>query len=300
MLQDLLQKLYTIDHIPTYPAVKNKISHLIAEFDVKDREKAEDLSRHISYDPSLALELLKTANSEAFGFRNKISSIDDALLIMDKDLIKLVIGQHPEVPEVGVYTKNKNEFLRLLKHSVEVQSFLQSILVALPEDIITDPAAKRELVTASVVHDIGLFFMLIYFPDYYYEMIMEIREEKTVQKKQKDKFFPEHSLLSAILCEHWHLPESIIKTVSFHHNPWLADEDCRLGSELLYLADSISNSFYELYYNENDVYSIEEHIVMRQYVLDILEKIQIDAVKIAEIRIYASMITDKFLSDIGL
>jgi HD-like signal output (HDOD) protein len=300
MLQDILQKLYTIEHIPSHPLVKDRLKILLSDFDLNNKEKTEELIRYISYDSSLTLELLKIANSDSFGLRNKISSIDNALYIMDKDLIELVIAQHPVIPDMELYSTYNNEFLKLVKHSIEVYSLTQLILGEIPEKILSDINTRKELLTAAILHDIGLLFLLIYFPEDYAELIKSTKTSETAKSKIRHGFTADHSMISSVLCENWHLPANIIKWIAFHHSPWTGDEAYRLGAEIIYVADTISDSFYKLYFDDNDMYTIDEHIVMRHNLLDILEKLKINIVKIAEIRTYCDLIIKARFSDMGI
>jgi HD-like signal output (HDOD) protein len=300
MLQEILQKLYTIEHIPSHPLIKDRLKMLLSGFDLANRGKTEEIIRYISYDPSLTLELLKIANSDSFGLRNKISSIDNALYIMDKDLIELVIAQHPVIPTLDIYSTYYDEFLKLVKHSIEVYSLMQLILAEIPEKILSDSNTRKELLTAAILHDMGLFFLLIYFPEEYSELIKSIKASETAKNKIQYGFTADHSMISSVLCEYWHLPANIIKSIAFHHSPWTGDEAYRLGAEILYVADTISDSFYNLYFDENDMYTSDEHIVMRRNLLEIIEKLNIDIVKIAELRTYCDVILKARFSDMGL
>jgi HD-like signal output (HDOD) protein len=300
MIQDILTKLYTIEHIPSYPVVKDRLKKILSDFDLNNIEKTEELIRYISCDPSLTLELLKIANSDSFGLRNKISSIDNALFIMDKDLIELVIAQHPVIPGLEVYSNYNDEFLKLVKHAIEVYSLTQLILGEIPEKILSDINTRKEVLTAAILHDIGHLFLLIYFPDDYTELIKSIKTSETAKNKIRHGFTADHSMISSVLCENWHLPANIVKWIAFHHSPWTGDEDYRLGAEILYVADTISDSFYNLYFDDNDMYTTDEHIVMRRNLLEILEKLKIDIVKIAELRTYCDLILKARFLDMGI
>lgn len=298
MLQNILQKLYSIEHIPSHPVIRARLQDVLSGFDPHNKEKTDELTRFISYDPSLMLELLKIANSDSFGFRNKISSIENALLIMERDLIEVVISQHPVIPNLEAY-KEDSEFIKLIKHSIEVHSYVQMILERIPRSKLTDENTRKEILTASILHDMGLIFLLIYFPGYYAELIKSIKDSENVQLKSHD-FIPDHSLISSVLCDYWHLPQYITRSISFHHNPWASDDSYRLGAEILYIADTISNSFYELYYDDNDVYTVDEHIIIRRNLLYILEKLEIEILDIAEMRMESMSVIDELYLEIGL
>ena len=300
MLQNILQKLYTIEHIPSHPMIRDRIRTFLYGFDSNNKENIEELIKYISYDPSLTLELLKIANSDSFGLKNKISSIDKALLIMEKDLMELVISQHPVIPNLEVYNNHYDEFLKLVKHSIEVYSLTQLLLAEIPREILSDNEMQKELLTAAILHDMGLIFLLVYFPGEYTELIGNIKVSETAHGKMLHGFIADHSMISSVLCANWHLPANIVNAIAFHHAPWTGDEGCRLCAEILYVADdTISGSFYDLYYNDNDMSTADEHIVMRRNLLDILERLKIEIVKVAEIRTYCDVILKTRFSDLG-
>ena len=300
MLQNILQKLYAIEHIPSHPLIRDRLRTFLSGFDLNNKDKIDELIKYIVYDPSLTLELLKIANSDSFGLKNKISSIDNALLIMEKDLMELVISQHPVIPSLEIYNNYYDEFLKLVRHSIEVYSLTQLILGEISEKIIPDNDVRKELLTAAILHDMGLIFLLVYFPGEYAELIGNIKASETVHGKTRHGFTVDHSMISSLLCGHWHLPENIVNAIAFHHSPWTGDEGCRLGAEIIYVADTISDSFYDLYYDDNDMYTADEHIVMRRNLLEILDKLGIDIVKIAEIRTYCDVILKSRFSDLGI
>ncbi len=301
MLKDLLHKLYTIEHIPSLPFIKNKVQEILADFDAGKNSNLDELTKYLSYDPSLTLELLKIANSDSFGFKHKISSLHNALQLLDKDLIKLVISQHPIVPDLEIYhSKIEEMIIKLIKHSIEVNIILQNIFEIALQDRFKDRDQQNELLTASTLHDIGLIFLLIYYPDRFSEILERMQEDMTIRDKKRNFELPDHSFISSIICEFWNLPPSIRNSIAFHHFPWDGDENYRTATEILYLADSISSSFYDIFNIEDDIYTIEEHIIMRRNLLDIIERLEIDIIKIAEIRMISLTQADALYSDLGL
>jgi HD-like signal output (HDOD) protein len=300
MINDILQTLYTIDHIPSHPSIKEKIQDVVSYLD-KNRERSiEGLTRLLSYDPSLSIEFLKIANSESFGFKRKISSIQNALQLLDNVLIQLIISQHPVIPDLEAYHADTEKmFLQLINHSMEVTIIVEYILNEVLDEKVINGDSRQELITASTIHDIGTFFLLIYFPDRIAEILMRNSESETIHKKRDDTAIPDHSLISSVLCEYWTLPSSIRSWIAFHHYPWSSDESYRQGAEILYLADSISTSFYELYY-PGDIYTIDERIIMRRNLIEITEKLGIDITQLAEIRIHSSIQLNELHAELGL
>ena len=300
MINDILQTLYTIDHIPSHPAIKEKIKGVLTDLDENRERSIEGLTRLLSYDPSLSIEFLKIANSESFGFKRKISSIQNALQLLDNMLIELIISQHPVIPDLEAYHADTEKmFLQLINHSMEVTIIVEYILNEVLGEKAISGDSRQELITASTIHDIGTFFLLIYFPDRTAEILRRSSEGEKVHKKRDSTAIPDHSLISSVLCEYWTLPSSIRSWIAFHHYPWSSDESYREGAEILYLADSLSTSFYELYYPD-DIYTIDERIIMRRNLIEITEKLGIDITQLAEIRVHSTIQLNELHAEIGI
>lgn len=294
MFNEILNTLYTIDHFPTCPALKNIILNTAGSADCKDKKSLAGLAHHISFDPSMFIEFLKIANADSFGYRKKISSVNNALLILDDELINLIISQHPLMPEIPSYQALFRDYMLIIKHTIEVRIILQNLLDGVLINATADENERDELIAASVIHDIGLLFLLLYFPDEYRKSVSHNESNPA-----GNAAVPDHAFIGSILCEYWHLPYSIRVSTAFHHYPWLADEKIRKGAEMLYIADSLSSTFYDIFYSEDDVYSLEEHIVMKKQLLDIVEKYGIEMMDIALIREESLLHTEKIMDDIG-
>lgn len=280
MLHEILLKLKTIEHLPSHHIMKKRIGEIISGIDLNTEAEIDTLAGFIACDPPLLMELLKIANSDAYGFKNRISSIKDALLILDNDLLRLVIEQHPSVPDLDIYGDEVNEeFIRLMKHSIEVHTITGILCKTLLEKKIIEKTICDDLLSASVIHDIGLYFILIYFPDLYFTMYNRTGSNKSLSRSHWRKNMPDHSITGSILGGYWNFTAFIKKTIAFHHNPWVQDaQDVpgTTGAEILYVSDSLSDSYYSLFYDENNIFTVSENIVTRKNLLDILEKLGID------------------------
>ncbi len=295
MLNKILPRLSNIDHIPSHPLIKKQIKELINYVGKKDPGFIENLSDTIIFDPSLTIEFLKIANSDSFSFKNKIASLDNALLVLDNDLIELIITQHPVLPELEEYDKFvKYEFVMLVKHSIEVRIIMDNILKGPLGRNTKIKIIKNELLTAAILHEIGLFFYLIYFPEDYYKIKNKIGMENIITGKTI--MFPDHSLLGSILCRSWNLPDGISSSIAFHHFPWSCVDQYKTISELLFLADNISSSYYEIYYPEDDIFSIEEHIIMKKNLMKIIDKLNMSMIDIANLRMVSGEETLRLFS----
>lgn len=283
MLNNILPKLSSIDHIPSHPLIKKQMKDLLNYVGKNDPLFIKNLSQTVIFDPSLTIEFLKIANSDSFSFKNKISSLDNALLVLDNDLIELIIIQHPVLPKLKEYDNFvRQEFSVLIMHSIEVRIIMENLLNILLKKNNRIKYIMNEALTAAILHEIGLFFYLIYFPDDYYKIRNIIRRENQITGEKI--LFPDHSLLGSVLCKTWNLPNAISSSIAFHHFPWSCTDVYKSISELLFLTDNLSSSYYHIYYPADDIYSIDEHIIMKKNLMNIIEKYDLNMIDIANLR----------------
>jgi len=259
--------------------MKNEIDKIISGIDLNTDEGIDTLAGYIAYDPPLTMELLKIANSGAYGFKNRIASIREALLILENDLLRLVIGQHPHVPELDIYGNDVNEeYIRLIKHSIEVHVLTENLCTILVEKKSIEKNISDDILSASVIHDIGLYFTLIYFPDLYFKSSRGTVRRDTIFRPPHNVDMPDHSITGSILGGYWNFPSFIKKSIAFHHYPWAQespDTTVITGAEILYVCDTLSDSYYSLYYDEDNPLTVSENIITRKNLLDILERLEI-------------------------
>ena len=93
MFKQIVQEIYSIDHIPSFPIIHDIIIEQSRYFDSSDKYSLQILATTISYEPTLTLEFLKIANSDSFGYKGKISNIREALLILEEELVIFIILQ---------------------------------------------------------------------------------------------------------------------------------------------------------------------------------------------------------------
>ncbi len=277
MERELFEKIYTLDHIPALPSVWRSINSSFAGIDINNPALLEYVADLICYDPSLTLEVLKIANSEAYGFRRKVSSVLDALNVINNDLVKLIFTQHPVLPDLMMYNKRLREELSLLvRHSIEVHICADELLKVIRREDHEEQIVPHEVLAAATIHDIGIYFLAVYFPGEYLRWIEGVRETGLHMRKRRREIhsLPDHSLIGSVLSDLWNLPLSIVRSVALHHSPWAGYEKWGLETDILYLADCFSPAYYRLYFDE-DVYTVYEHIAMKNKITGTMERLGI-------------------------
>ena len=301
MLSNVLQKLSSIDHLPSLHVLVASIRDDNSD-GITVGGTADQLTKLILRDPTLTIEFMKLANSEAYSFRGKLASLSHALLVLDDDLIRLIVSQHPVLPELKEFSATtRGALVKLVKHTIETGVTVEKLYAAAPNKEFLADCPLEELQTAAALHDIGLYFVLSYFPERY----DEIRAQSptgavSAHSYQPTARFPDHCLLSSVLCQRWHLPDSTIAMIAFHHYPWSSARKDLQGAELLYIADSLSPTYYEIFHESDDTYSMDEHIIMKKNLLDIIERYGLDMLDIARVRAAATVQCAEIFRQLGM
>jgi len=201
----------SIEQLPPISEVAVKILDLAHDPDVG----AEDIAELTRYDQSITANCLKLCNSSYFGLRDKVRSIQHAVVLLGIDnLIRIVISQclgaRVFSKELKGYQMSTDE---LWRHSV--CSAIISQLLALK----TDFQKKHELYTAALLHDVGKMIIDHFIADNFEAMYALMREENFGQLAAEKAYFGiDHAEVGGMITESWKFPPSLSNAIRNHHS----------------------------------------------------------------------------------
>ena len=79
--------LSLVKHVPPFPKVAQRVSEMLNDPEVS----ATALAEVIQYDQVITANVLKICNAAYFGLSRKVSSLDEALVIVGNDTLKDII-----------------------------------------------------------------------------------------------------------------------------------------------------------------------------------------------------------------
>lgn len=224
-------------HLTISPSLILKINQALKE-DISD---LKELSREIENYPTVALKLLKIANSPFFGFPRKVSTIYHALLVIGVKGVKLII-----LSLLGgeVLKKNREIFLHSLRTSFACRWLNEKLEFNLNDWEID------EVAIGGLLHDIGKVLLELTFGEEYLKIrkkIVQLRGECINSSIQLEKEFlgVDHAELGAKLLEDWNFPDILISLVANHHQPLAENNVDQRKLILLFLGNLISNFYSE-------------------------------------------------------
>jgi HD-like signal output (HDOD) protein len=193
--------------IPPCPAILNR-------FMIETRKDEPDYHRLASIicsDVSLSASLIKTANSPYFGARQRVRSVNEALVILGLNIASRAVAgiilrkSFPTVPNLERFWDASSRFARL------------SGWLAL--ELNTLGVAPEDAYTFGLFRDCGIPVLLQRLPSYS-EVLNTANNEAVLGFTQvEDAVLPtNHAMVGCVLAQSWWLPEELCLAIRHHHN----------------------------------------------------------------------------------
>ncbi|MCX7913266.1 MAG: HDOD domain-containing protein [Thermodesulfovibrionales bacterium] len=189
--------------LPTLPSIFRKVL-IIARC---DKSCANDLYELICRDQVLAEKVLAVANSAFYGFSGQIKDIQHAIMLMGFDRLKAIaLG----MTVLNIFPpKGSFNIKNLWIHSYEVAIIAASLSET---RYVVSP---KESFVCGLLHDIGR--MVFYKMDQ--KSFLQIPTDEKMFDAERANFGCTHSEAGAWFLEDAKLPEEIVYSVRYHHEP---------------------------------------------------------------------------------
>ena len=215
-------------------SIKQIIIHLITVINDPD-SSAKDLKDIIEKDPPLSARLLKIANSVYYGFRRKISKIQDAIIGIGFDAVKeLALSQ--KVCELFNKNDSIDGYSRLGLWENSIAVALCSKLVYMRE--FRDPGEK--IYIAGLLHNIGIIIEDQFMQNQFKETLVDSQTNKcNLMQSEKNIFGFDHADIGRALTDNWEFPRELVVSIGLHHTPELSDARYGRIVRTLFISDYI-------------------------------------------------------------
>lgn len=206
------------NHIPPFPKVAHQVMRMLENKEVQ----AKDLAEVIQYDSAITTNLLRTCNAAYFGLSRKVSSLDDALVVVGHDILKDIIiasssARFYKGEAGGGYQLEQGD---LWKHSVATAIMARMMSVHFKS---IDAGVAF---TAGLLHDIGKRFLSSFVSEDF-EKIMDLahNSEYSFMEAEEKVLGMSHAKLGSLIMERWEFDESFTLAVRQHHDPDAVQKD---------------------------------------------------------------------------
>ena len=221
--------LATVKSVPSLPSVVMKIRKYLNDPDVS----FDELAQVIQYDPGLTANVLQLANSAYFGWAGTISSVKEAITRLGTNRIFQMVLCMSVAPLVSKPVKGYDmDAGSLWEHSIAVAVCAEQLAAAIKLE------GAEEAFTAGLLHDMGKV-VLGTFVEVDDEPIREIVRSDNLAFNEAERMVlgVDHAEVAAVLLENWHLPEEVVATARWHHEPSKADPEHGPMVDLIHVAD---------------------------------------------------------------
>ncbi len=256
-----------IRQIDTFP-----VSPLLAEHVMRSILNFEDtlprLKQLVEIDFTMAVEVLKHANSPFFGIRRKVATIKKAFSVLGTSEIKQLALTKIMFHTAGI--REGSDIILFLKHSYYCALVAQEIAQSLPISL-----DKDEFFAAGLIHDIGkLGLDLSHGAESSHREIDAFSTPKRLGE-EFTIFNICHDRLGMQLLNKWTFPSSLVIAVGFHHTPAEAP-DQRVFPLIVFIANIIAHIYECEQSSRNSERSLLEEILMAPKICKIAEEEKIE------------------------
>jgi putative nucleotidyltransferase with HDIG domain len=202
----LRNRVEGISKILTIPAVVIRITRMIETGAVSTAEIAEEIRK----DQILAAKVLKLVNSGFYGFRQPITTISHAMVLLGLDVVKTVVMTAAVVDILDTM----NQYMEgLWEHSLGTARAASVIATRIG---MPDP---EEVALVGLLHDLGKVIIAQTFPAEHARIRAIVQERNCLQiEAEQDVLGVTHPEIAMWLLKKWALPSKMVYPIAYHSN----------------------------------------------------------------------------------
>ncbi|GAP20301.1 HDOD domain-containing protein [Leptolinea tardivitalis] len=223
--QSIPYLLSKLSDLPSMPEVAQKVLALIRN----PKSNMAEIGQILSLDQSLAMLVLRWANSAYYGLRHPVSTVNQAVIVLGQQAVRNVILASTVAGmmdrSVEGYGLEKGD---LWQHSIAVAGAAREIAKNKGYEL------AEEAYTAGLLADIGKLAFETLLRDV--DLTQPEWQGQAFSDLEEEYFGIDHAELGAELARRWNLPPRLLDAIQHHHEPTKSSEGRSL-SYAVHLAD---------------------------------------------------------------
>ena len=228
------EQINSLQGIPSLPFIANELMRITHE----DELSVNQIYPVIERDPPLAMKVLKIANSAYYGMPRKVESLRHAIVIMGMQQLRDLSLGFSVIKTLAKGTSGSDlNWQSLWEHSAAVGHISQLLLERLGLQTKSSPYAL------GLLHDIGKIVLYKMDQESYTTVVEHaLKHSLSSMEAEQELLGVNHAQIGSWLAEKWQLPQSIIESIRYHHQPdQVEDTDIMISTSLIQLADLVAN-----------------------------------------------------------
>jgi len=204
--------------------------------------KVPELVRKIGRDQGLAARVLRVANSAFLGFPSKVSSINEAVVVLGFHTVRSLALAAGVIQQFPPGEGKAFDRLTFWQHAIGVGVAARVLAQKLGRN-------QEEAFTAGLLHDIGRLVLDAYFHDSFLKILSLASEEDCpLVSAEKKVLGMDHAEIGYEVARQWKFPLPVQLAIRGHHGPDASSSEL---SDLIHLANvlvhglEIGNSGYD-------------------------------------------------------
>lgn len=216
-MNPVLEEILRCPNLPSLPAVAVRVIELTSDVNVS----LPELARTIQNDQGLSAKVLKTVNSSFYGLRQRVASIDKALVMLGLSPVKSLALGFSLVSAVKPNASSGFDF---------VSYWRRGLYTGMSAKLIADAAGFKfadEAFLGGLLQDVGMIAMHQALGDRYtHTMAMAGKNHRELVRHELAEFDLQHPDVGAMLVKRWRLPDELVMPVKYHERPSAAPASC--------------------------------------------------------------------------
>ncbi len=225
-VRELRSQIERIDTLPTIPGVLRKLLAVIE----RPRVSISEIGGFIANDPVLTSRVLKVVNSPIYGFPGRISSLNQALILLGLNVVRgMLLG-------VSVFEAMQKTMIGLWEHSLGCA--IASRIIAKRMGV----KEPEEVSVAALLHDIGKVVLGLKFPEEYRQIMSDAENEGTfIFESEKKILNINHADAGGWIAKKWNFPTNLVEPIEYHHKPHLS-RTVPMQTAIVHFADVLTRA----------------------------------------------------------
>lgn len=206
--------------LPSLSSVNNALRELLGA----DHRYTSQIAEIIRRDPSLTERLLRLVNSVYYGFSTPINSIEEAVFFLGVRQIRQLAMMTPIIEDFEKLAgRVPFEWRDFWQHCIGTAILTREVTGAFEV-----PGDESDYV-AGLVHDVGKIAMAAAFPEHF-TAIHQLHQDGTrdLIEIELEVLGIGHPELGGLYLRNHRLPELLVDTACYHHQPELARRNARI------------------------------------------------------------------------
>jgi putative nucleotidyltransferase with HDIG domain len=195
------KKLKKLEGLPTLPPIVQRLNLMIED----EKTSIHQIANLIEKDQVITSKILRLANSAFYGFPKKVSTVQNALILLGINVVKVLIITS------SIFEIIYKEDVGLWEHSIGVAACSKILAekVGLKE--------PQEVATAGLLHDLGRIIQKVSFKEEYEKILELTKNGKDTLQAEKEILGIDHAEMGSFIMKTWNLPDRLVEAVDAHH-----------------------------------------------------------------------------------